>query len=43
MNRVGEKGEGESVWLGWFIHAALDGLRASCRSTRRKGTRRTVA
>ena len=23
MNRVGEKGEGESVWLGWFIHAAL--------------------
>jgi cyclic beta-1,2-glucan synthetase len=23
MNRVGEKGEGESVWLGWFIYAAL--------------------
>jgi cyclic beta-1,2-glucan synthetase len=23
MNRVGEKGEGESVWLGWFLHAAL--------------------
>jgi cyclic beta-1,2-glucan synthetase len=23
MNRVGEKGEGESVWLGWFIHTAL--------------------
>jgi cyclic beta-1,2-glucan synthetase len=23
MNRVGEKGDGESVWLGWFLHAAL--------------------
>lgn len=23
MNRVGEKGEGESVWLGWMLHAAL--------------------
>src|SRR5271166_3852694 len=23
MNRVGEKGHGESVWLGWFLHAAL--------------------
>lgn len=23
MNRVGEQGEGESVWLGWFLHAAL--------------------
>jgi cyclic beta-1,2-glucan synthetase len=23
MNRVGERGQGESVWLGWFLHAAL--------------------
>ena len=23
MNRVGEGGEGESVWLGWFLYAAL--------------------
>ncbi|HZM34226.1 MAG TPA: glucoamylase family protein [Burkholderiales bacterium] len=23
MNRVGEKGQGESVWLGWFLHATL--------------------
>ena len=23
MNRVGEKGEGESVWLGWFLAATL--------------------
>ena len=24
MNRVGERGAGESVWLGWFLYAALD-------------------
>ncbi len=24
MNRVGEKGEGESIWLGWFLYAVLD-------------------
>lgn len=23
MNRVGEGGQGESVWLGWLLHAAL--------------------
>jgi cyclic beta-1,2-glucan synthetase len=23
MNRVGEKGKGESVWLGWFLHESL--------------------
>ncbi len=23
MNRVGELGRGESIWLGWFLHAAL--------------------
>jgi cyclic beta-1,2-glucan synthetase len=23
MNRVGELGRGESVWLGWFLHATL--------------------
>ena len=23
MTRVGEKGKGESVWLGWFLHATL--------------------
>jgi len=23
MNKVGEEGRGESVWLGWFLHAAL--------------------
>ena len=24
MNRVGEKGRGESVWLGWFLLATID-------------------
>ncbi|HEX3848510.1 MAG TPA: protein ndvB, partial [Steroidobacteraceae bacterium] len=24
MNRVGEKGKGESVWLGWFLQATLE-------------------
>jgi len=24
MNRVGERGEGESVWLGWFLFATLN-------------------
>ena len=23
MNRVGELGRGESVWLGWFLYATL--------------------
>ena len=36
MNRVGEKGTGESVWLGWFLHAALDGLRAHRRARGRR-------
>ena len=26
MNRVGEKGKGESVWLGWFLYATLTGF-----------------
>jgi cyclic beta-1,2-glucan synthetase len=26
MNRVGAAGRGESVWLGWFLHAALLGF-----------------
>ena len=24
MSRIGEGGQGESVWLGWFLHAALE-------------------
>jgi cyclic beta-1,2-glucan synthetase len=26
MNRVGEGGRGESVWLGWLLYAALEGF-----------------
>ena len=26
MNRVGHGGRGESVWLGWFLHATLEGF-----------------
>ena len=26
MNRVGEGGKGESVWLGWLLHCALEGF-----------------
>ncbi|HEX4112005.1 MAG TPA: glucoamylase family protein [Stellaceae bacterium] len=26
MNRVGNQGTGESIWLGWFLHAALTGF-----------------
>ncbi|HRB02122.1 MAG TPA: protein ndvB, partial [Ilumatobacteraceae bacterium] len=26
MNRVGELGRGESVWLGWFLHRTLTGF-----------------
>ena len=37
MNRVGERGEGESVWLGWFLYAALTPSR---RSPMRAATRR---
>lgn len=28
MNRVGEHGKGESVWLGWFLYSALGAFRA---------------
>ena len=28
MDRVGEGGKGESVWLGWFLHAALTSFAA---------------
>ncbi len=28
MNRVGELGRGESIWLGWFLHVTLSGFSA---------------
>jgi cyclic beta-1,2-glucan synthetase len=30
MNRVGAQGRGESVWLGWFLHAVLSGFAPLC-------------
>ena len=30
MNRVGIRGEGESIWLGWFLHATLTDFAALC-------------
>ena len=34
MNRVGEKGKGESVWLGWFLQTTLIIVRARGRGAR---------
>jgi cyclic beta-1,2-glucan synthetase len=41
MNRVGEAGRGESVWLGWFLHAALSSF-APVADGRGEGARATV-
>jgi cyclic beta-1,2-glucan synthetase len=30
MNRVGDKGKGESVWVGWFLHTTLAGFIKFC-------------
>jgi cyclic beta-1,2-glucan synthetase len=30
FNRVGSGGKGESVWLGWFLHATLTGFASVC-------------
>jgi cyclic beta-1,2-glucan synthetase len=30
MNRVGIEGKGESIWLGWFLHATLTDFAALC-------------
>ncbi len=40
MNRVGELGRGESVWLGWFLHATLVAF-ASLARARDQHTRET--
>jgi cyclic beta-1,2-glucan synthetase len=32
MNRVGAQGRGESVWLGWFLHAVLTAFAPVCDS-----------
>ncbi len=38
MNRVGDQGKGESIWLGWFLHAALTGF-APLADSRKEGAR----
>jgi cyclic beta-1,2-glucan synthetase len=40
MNRVGQAGRGESIWLGWFFHAALSRF-AAVADGRGEGTRAT--
>ena len=37
MNRVGAGGRGESVWLGWFLHATLSRFAALCERRRDAG------
>ena len=41
MNRVGEQGRGESVWLGWFLYATLSVFApvAAARRDEARGTR----
>ena len=50
MNRVGEHGRGESVWLGWFLHATLvafapvaSARNEQCASCAMAGARRNAA
>ena len=31
MSTVGNKGEGESVWVGWFLYKILDGFKDICK------------
>ena len=42
MNRVGDGGKGESVWLGWFLLRDADGVRAA-RATRAATAARAAA
>ena len=42
MNRVGEGGKGESVWLGWFLAKALQRFHAVRQGRRRQAARRRV-
>ena len=36
MNRVGNDGKGESIWLGWFLHAVLVGFVPFCDARKKK-------
>jgi len=39
MNRVGNEGRGESVWLGWFLHTVLAAFRTDRGGPRRASSR----
>jgi cyclic beta-1,2-glucan synthetase len=41
MNRVGEEGKGESIWLGWFLHTTLSAF-APLAEQRGEAVRATV-
>ena len=43
MNRVGALGQGESVWLGWLLYAALNAFAPLADTRRRLGSRRDMA
>ena len=43
MNRVGERGQGESVWLGWLLLRGAQRVRTARRGARRHGARRGLA
>ena len=43
MNRVGPDGKGESVWLGWLLHATLTRVRAVRRRASRHRSRAALA
>ena len=42
MNLVGREGRGESVWLGWFLHAVLAAFVPIARGARRTGRTRSA-
>jgi cyclic beta-1,2-glucan synthetase len=42
MNRVGLKGEGESVWLGWFLHVVLERFAPLCEGRGDSGRARSL-
>ena len=43
MNRVGEAGRGESIWLGWFLYTTLSAFAPLADESRRAGARRDLA
>ncbi len=43
MNRVGELGRGESVWLGWFLHATLKAFAPLAQARGEQCAQRAVA